>query len=172
MQPVRTLPRIASDRPRRVAILPGSSRCGGKGSRNLATAHAIPVGAAEQAVAADGAEAAPPLNGKALCGPEVRLACMHRNAYTSFVSYQWDPGKARANRAKHGVSFADAVGVFEDPRAVTIDDPHPDEDRYVTIGVDFLGRVLVVSWTWRDEEVRLISARRARRKESRDYEEE
>jgi uncharacterized DUF497 family protein len=54
---------------------------------------------------------------------------MHSNAYTFFVSYQWDPAKARANRAKHGVGFADAVGVFEDPRAVTIDDPHPDEDR-------------------------------------------
>ena len=97
---------------------------------------------------------------------------MHRNAYTLFVSYQWDPAKARANQAKHGVGFADAVGVFEDPRAVTIDDRHPDEDRYVTIGLDLLGRVLVVSWTWRDEEVRLISARRATRKESRDYEEE
>ena len=96
---------------------------------------------------------------------------MHRNAYTFLVSYQWDPAKARANRAKHGVGFADAVGVFEDPRAVTIDDLHPDEDRYVTIGLDFLGRVLVVSWTWRDEEVRMISARRATRKESRDYEE-
>jgi uncharacterized protein len=97
---------------------------------------------------------------------------MHSNAYTVFVSYQWDPAKARSNRTKHGVDFADAVGVFEDPRAVTIDDPHPDEDRYVTIGVDFLGRVLVVSWTWRDEEVRLISARRATRKECHDYEEE
>jgi uncharacterized DUF497 family protein len=43
---------------------------------------------------------------------------------------------------------------------------------YVIIGLDFLGRVLVVSWTWRDEKVRLISARRATRKESRDYEEE
>ena len=62
--------------------------------------------------------------------------------------------------------------VFEDPRAITLDDPHPDEDRYVTIGLDFLDRVLVVSWTWRDEEVRLISARRATRKEARDYEEE
>jgi hypothetical protein len=88
------------------------------------------------------------------------------------VSYQWDPAKARANRAKHNVSFADAVGVFEDPCAITLDDPHPDEDRYVTIGLDFLDRVLVVSWTWRDEEVRLISARRATRKEARDYEEE
>ena len=55
---------------------------------------------------------------------------------------------------------------------VTLNDPHPDKGRYVTIGLDFLGRVLVVSWTWRDEEVRLISARRATRKESRDYEEE
>ena len=52
------------------------------------------------------------------------------------MSYRWDPAKARANRAKHGVGFADAVGVFEDPRAVTLDDPHPDEARYVTIGLE------------------------------------
>jgi uncharacterized protein len=77
---------------------------------------------------------------------------MYRNAYTCTGSYQWDSAKARANRAKHGISFADAVGVFEDPRASTLEDPHPDEDRYVTLGMDFLGRVLVVSWTWRDEE--------------------
>ena len=88
------------------------------------------------------------------------------------MSYQWDPAKARADRAKHSVSFADAVGVFEDPRAITLEDPHPDEGRYVTIGLDFLGRVLVVYWTWRDEEIRLISARRATRTESREYEEE
>ena len=54
-----------------------------------------------------------------------------------------------ANRAKHGVRVVDAVGVLEDPRGVTLDDTHPDEDRYVTIGLDFLGRVLVVSWAWR-----------------------
>ena len=96
---------------------------------------------------------------------------MHRNAYTLPVSHQWDPAKARANRAKHGVDFADAVGVFEDSRAITLDDSYPDEDRYVTIGLDFLGRILVVAWTWRDEEVRLISARQATRKEARDYEE-
>ena len=112
------------------------------------------------------------LNGKAFGRPEVQLACMHSNAYTFLVSYQWDPAKARANRAKHGVGFADAVAVFEDPRAVTLNDPHPDEGRYVTIGLDFLGRVLGVSWTWRDEEVRSISARRATRKGSHDYEEE
>jgi hypothetical protein len=66
-----------------------------------------------------------PLNATSLCGPEVRLARMHSNAYTLPVSYQWDPTKARANRAKHGVDFADAVGVFEDSRAITLDDPHP-----------------------------------------------
>jgi uncharacterized DUF497 family protein len=88
------------------------------------------------------------------------------------VSYQWDPAKARANQAKHGISFADAVAVFEDPRAITLDDPHLDEDRYVTIGLDFLGRVVVVCWTWRDEEIRLISARKATRAERSEYQEE
>jgi uncharacterized DUF497 family protein len=102
----------------------------------------------------------------------VGLACMHASAYTNRVPYQWDPAKARANRVKHGISFADAVGVFEDSRAITIDDPHPDEDRYITIGLDFLGRVVVVCWTWRDGEVRLISARRASRSELREYQEE
>ena len=87
---------------------------------------------------------------------------MHDGAYTNRVSYQWDPAKARANR----------VGVFEDPRAITIDDPHPDEDRYITIGLDFLGRVVVVCWTWRDGEVRLILALRASRSELREYQEE
>jgi uncharacterized DUF497 family protein len=86
------------------------------------------------------------------------------------VSYQWDPAKARANGVKHGVMFADAVGVFEDPRGITLNDPHPDEDRYVPLGVDFLGRILVVCWTWRDEEIRLISARQATRAERREYE--
>ncbi len=87
------------------------------------------------------------------------------------MSYQWDPAKARANRAKHGISLADAVALFEDPRAITLDDPHPHEDRYVTIGLDFLGQVVVVCWTWRDEEVRLTSARKANRAELREYQE-
>ncbi len=88
------------------------------------------------------------------------------------MSYQWDPAKARANRAKHGISFADAVAVFEDPRSITLDDRHPDEDRYVTVGLYFLGRVVVVCWTLRDEEVRLISARKATRAELHEYQEE
>jgi uncharacterized protein len=97
---------------------------------------------------------------------------MHDGAYNWHVSYQWDPAKARANLAKHGISFADAVAVFEDPRAITLDDPHPDEDRYVTMGLDFLGRVVVVCWTWREDEVRLISARNATRAEQCEYQEE
>jgi uncharacterized DUF497 family protein len=79
--------------------------------------------------------------------------------------------KARANLRKHRVDFADAVGVFEDPFAVTIDDPHPDEDRFLTLGQDLLGRILVVNWTMRADEIRLISARQGTPAERRDYEE-
>jgi uncharacterized protein len=66
--------------------------------------------------------------------------------------------------------YADAVGVFEDPNAATIDDPHPNEERYVTLGLDFLGRVLVVSWTLRGDSIRIISARKATRSELAAYE--
>jgi uncharacterized protein len=86
------------------------------------------------------------------------------------VTFQWDPDKARANLKKHRVDFADAATVFEDLRALTRDDPHPGEDRFVTLGLDALGRLLVVCWTSRDDEFRIISARRANRAESRQYE--
>jgi uncharacterized DUF497 family protein len=87
------------------------------------------------------------------------------------VSFQWDVRKAKANLAKHGVDFADAVGVFDDPRALTINDDHPDETRFVTLALDSLGRVLVVTWTPRDDDdIRLISARKATRRERRQYE--
>jgi uncharacterized DUF497 family protein len=99
------------------------------------------------------------------------LASVHECAYTSVVAYQWDTRKARANLRKHRVHFADAVGVFEDPRALTLDDPHRDEQRFVTLGLDTLGRLLVVSWTARGEDIRLISARSATRHEQRQYEE-
>lgn len=86
------------------------------------------------------------------------------------MDYEWDPAKAEANLAKHGVRFADAVIVFSDERALTIDEPHPDEERYVTIGMDALARVLLVVWTWRGEAtIRLISARPATRTERRQY---
>lgn len=69
---------------------------------------------------------------------------MHICAYTVPVGFQWDTKKAQSNAKKHGIAFADAVGVFEDPHAVTIDDSHPNEQRFVTMGHDFLGRVLIV----------------------------
>lgn len=86
------------------------------------------------------------------------------------MEYEWDPEKAKANAEKHGVRFADAVAVFFDENALTLDDPHPDEERYVTIGMDALARLVVVAYTWRDQAViRLISARPATRNEQRQY---
>ncbi len=55
---------------------------------------------------------------------------------------EWDPKKAASNLRKHGVRFTDAYGVLEDPHALTVDDPHPEEDRYLTLGMDTLGRLL------------------------------
>ena len=83
----------------------------------------------------------------------------------------WDPEKAKLNRRKHGIRFSDAEGVLFDPHALTEEDQAADgEQRYVTIGLDSLGRVLVVVYTYRGDDIRLISARRATRKERRSYE--
>jgi uncharacterized DUF497 family protein len=88
------------------------------------------------------------------------------------VDCEWDPRKAAANRRKHGVDFADAATVLHDELAVTVVDDDLDEERFVTIGSDALGRVLVVVFTWRRQRVRLISARPATARERRRYEEE
>ena len=88
------------------------------------------------------------------------------------MSYEWDPNKARSNLKKHGVSFADAVGVFEDENAVTIQDEHEHEDRFITIGKDFLSRILVVVYTFRDIVIRIVSARKATARERKIYEEQ
>ena len=84
---------------------------------------------------------------------------------------EWDTAKAKANLRKHGVRFADAVTALEDERAISIRDETLEEERWITIGMDSLARILVVVYTWRDEQIRLISARLATRKESRQYEE-
>jgi len=83
---------------------------------------------------------------------------------------QWDEDKASANLRKHGVDFADAATVLEDEAALTMPDGQTSEERSVTVGMDALGRVLVVVYTWRDDEPRLISARKANRTERRQYE--
>jgi uncharacterized DUF497 family protein len=82
-----------------------------------------------------------------------------------------DPVKAAANLKKHGVSFADAEGALFDPLALTIEDIGAvDEPRFVTIGLGSAGELLVVVYTFRDHEPRLISARRATRTERKAYE--
>ena len=84
---------------------------------------------------------------------------------------QYDPPKAAENLKKHKVSFADAEGALEDPLAVTVEDPDAEgERRYVTVGLGSAGELLVVVWTERDDDCRLISARRATRKERKQYE--
>ena len=88
------------------------------------------------------------------------------------VDYEWDREKARSNVKRHGVHFSDAVTALEDAHALTIRDPYSDdEERWVTLGMDALGRVLVVIYTWRGEGLRLISARRATPRERQQYEE-
>lgn len=71
---------------------------------------------------------------------------------------------------KHGVDFADAATVLSDDLALTLPDDNPDEERSVTVGMDALGRVLVVVYTRRKERIRLISARKATSSERREYE--
>jgi uncharacterized protein len=88
------------------------------------------------------------------------------------MKYQWDKNKAASNLQKHGIEFADAVSVFSDDLAITISDQRFDEDRFVTIGMDAFGRILVVVFTWRGEDIRLISARLAERRERKQYEED
>jgi uncharacterized DUF497 family protein len=89
----------------------------------------------------------------------------------SRMAIEWDPEKAAANLRQHGVDFADAVGVFEDPYALTREDPDAQgEQRFVSVGLDFLGRVLTMVYTHRGVRTRLISARRATKREREAYE--
>ena len=91
-----------------------------------------------------------------------------------FAGFEWDAHKDRANARRHGVNFADAVAVFEDERAVTVWDDLTavDEQRWLTLGGDFRGRILVVAYTGRGDRIRVFSARRATAGERRQYLEE
>lgn len=83
----------------------------------------------------------------------------------------WDPAKARANWKKHGVSFPDAEVVLWDPQALTREDPEAEnKSRFVTLGLDSLGRVLVVVYAYEGDNIRLISARKASAGERQHYE--
>lgn len=96
---------------------------------------------------------------------------MYKCAYNKDMSYQWDDYKAATNLEKHGIDFADAVSVFLDDLSITVCDERFDEERFITIGLDAFGRVLVVVYTCRGQEIRLISARKATRPELTQYEE-
>lgn len=90
--------------------------------------------------------------------------------HNAAVEIEFDPAKARANQRKHRVSFGDAEQALRDPRAVTIEDPDSvSEQRFITLGMDTLGRVLVVVHTARRDRVRLISARKASKGEAEQY---
>ena len=91
-------------------------------------------------------------------------------------SFDWDPKKASLNHNKHGISFEEAVSVFKDPRAISIfDKDHNDkEDRWVTLGLSFSGRLLTVVHTFKNENasekiIRIISCRKATKKEIKTY---
>jgi len=87
------------------------------------------------------------------------------------VDYEWDRAKAAENRRKHGVSFADAALALEDPLARTLVDPDANgEPRFLCLGADPSGRVLVTVFTPRGRKIRIISSRKASRAERRNYE--
>ena len=89
------------------------------------------------------------------------------------MRWTWDPRKAASNKAKHGVSFDLAASVFDDPLHLSQPDPHPDDDRWQTIGrVDQICILVVHTWDDEQETGRIISARKATRHERRQYEEE
>ena len=85
-------------------------------------------------------------------------------------TFEWDPDKAEANFAKHGIDFEDAARLFQEPH-VTYESPRADEARFVSVG--YLGTSAVaVVWTPRgDDTLRIISARSARREEREAYRE-
>ncbi len=88
-------------------------------------------------------------------------------------NFEWDEDKAKANIRNHRVSFDEATTVFGDPLSITISDPDNsvDEERYVDIGRSDRGRMLVVAYTERGRNIRIISCRRATRGERGRYEE-
>ena len=88
------------------------------------------------------------------------------------TKFEWDAAKAAANVGKHRVGFPEAATVLEDPLSTTFpDEVHSaDEQRFVTIGASSGGRLLVVAHTERGESLRIISARRATRRERAFYE--
>jgi uncharacterized DUF497 family protein len=134
-------------------------------------------GAAELAVAPEPHDS---IFSVGLVGGPVNLALdaflepKRRSRYRTHMSVrvEWDPEKAEANAARHGVTFDEAAAVFLDPLSLTIPDPDHsfEEDRFVTLGSSKAGRLLTVVHTERGDAIRVISAREATPRERRTYE--
>ena len=88
------------------------------------------------------------------------------------MNFEWDPEKAALNVTRHGVSFPEAATAFGDPLSIVISDPDHFEDelRWLLLGMTFRGRLVVIAHAERGENIRLISARLATRRERNDYE--
>lgn len=86
--------------------------------------------------------------------------------------FQWDEEKAKSNLKKHGVSFEEGATIFNDPMIATISDPDhsEDEERFISIGMSMIRRLLTVIHTYRKERIRLVSARKATKAEKKNYE--
>ena len=89
------------------------------------------------------------------------------------LRFEWDANKANANTIKHGVSFEEAVTVFQDVRAAIFDDEkHSDDElREIIIGYSDRKCLLLVCFTERNDAIRIINAPKATRREHQDYEE-
>ena len=89
------------------------------------------------------------------------------------LDFEWDPAKDELNLKDHGISFDEASTVFRDTLSITIADPdHSDsENRFIDIGMSHRGHLLVVSYTEREDRIRIISARPPTRAEWKNYEE-
>ena len=90
--------------------------------------------------------------------------------YTQVMNIEHDPNKARLNEVKHGISFDEAATALLDGNALSIEDNDSQgENRWVLIGMSEKVRLITVVYTLRGETIRLISARKATRKEARNY---
>lgn len=90
--------------------------------------------------------------------------------------FEWDPAKARQNAKKHRITFGRGATIFLDPNALSLfDEQHSeDEERWITLGLDHTGTLLVICHTYREEtetsaRVRMISARKATKNETKQY---
>ncbi|MEO1247806.1 MAG: BrnT family toxin [Pseudomonadota bacterium] len=88
------------------------------------------------------------------------------------MNFEWDPDKATTNESKHSVTFAEAATAFGDPLSLTVFDPNHSEteDRFLLLGQSTFGNLIVVSHTDRGGTIRIVSARRANRRERLQYE--